>query len=234
MKFIIGNQKLIITTSETKEDKGTPHQVVGWRDMAETCKTLDAICDHIKLKNDSPVIVDGIARAGFWGALFRYKWPNCVLHLNEKEENCLNVLHRNFPNDKITQFNIENWHPKKCDIAMLDFDDFTLRKADKWKNILSDWGNVCSHLLIEDSACFGFKFGNLKHYGVTTEEEYYYLLNDYLSGFLNKRITVVCKFSNAAAVLIEESKSSKIKFIPATANFQVSKNISERTTLFEL
>jgi hypothetical protein len=232
MIYKIGNQKLTIITSETKEDKGTPHQVVSWRDMAETCRTLDAVCNWITPK-DSPVIVDGIARAGFWGALFRNKWPNCVLHLNEKETNCLDVLNRNFPNDKITNFDIENWAPKKCDIAMLDFDDFTLRKADKWKNILQSWEKSCTYLIIVDSACFGFKFGNLKHYGVDKEEGYYYALNNYFKKIsLNKRITTICKFTNAATLLLEKRGGITIRFIPPSTDLFLSKGDIQKGLFF--
>jgi hypothetical protein len=232
MIYKIGNQKLTIIDSETKEDKGTPHQVVSWRDMAETCRTLDAVCNYIPVK-DSPIIVDGIARAGFWGALFRNKWPNCILHLNEKEKNCLDVLKRNFPNDKITNFNIEKWAPKKCDIAMLDFDDFTLHKADKWKSILQAWEKSCTYLIIVDSACFGFKFGNLRHYGKIDEKDYYYLLNKYFKSIsLNKRVTTVCKFTNAATILLKEKKVSKIKFISPSSDLFLSKGDVPKGLLF--
>jgi len=221
MIYTIGSQKLTITHSETKEAKGTPNQVVGWRDMAETCKTLDAVCKHIDVKN--PFIVDGIARAGFWGVLFRHIWPNCKLHLNEKDETCMNVLHRNFPNDTITNLDTKEWAPKKCDIVMLDFDDFTLRKLKKWKGILENWDKSSKYLIFVDSACFGFKFGNLKHYGVNTEKEYFNLLNETLGEFMNKEITVISKFVNAATILMEPKKGISIKYVDATPDLFLAK-----------
>ena len=129
MIYTIGTQTLDVSFEETKEAKGTPNQVVGWRDMAETCKTLDAVCKHIKVKKNLK-IVDGIARAGFWGVLFRHIWPNCKLHLNENDASCLPVLNRNFPNDTVSNNNITEWAPKNCDLVMLDFDDFTLKKLE--------------------------------------------------------------------------------------------------------
>jgi hypothetical protein len=231
MIYRIGNQKLNISDSETKEDKGTPHQVVGWRDCAETCKILDAVCNYIEV-GAFPTIIDGIARAGFWAALFKYKWPDCVLHLNEKETKCNVVLKRNFPNVKITNNDVTLWAPKKCDIAMLDFDNFTLRTISKWENILISWEKSCQHLLFVDSACFGFKFGNMKHYGIETDEAYYYLLNESLKKILNKRITVVSKFVNAATILLEESKTDKIKFVPPSSDIFLSKGNKSKGLFF--
>lgn len=223
MIYVIGDQKINITKAETKEDKGTPGQIVLWRDVAATCRTLDAICRCINT-NAAPKIVDGIARAGFWGAVFRNIWPDCKLHLNEKEENCLEVLNRNFPNDKITAFDIANWVPKKCDITLLDFDHFTLNIIEQWVDVLQAWDVTCDKFIIADGACFGFKFGNMKHYGVSTDEEYYYLLDDYLKTILNKRITVVSKFTNAATILLEETKTpGNIKFVPPSSDLYLSK-----------
>lgn len=228
MIYRIGNQELVITSSETEKDKGTPNQIVGWRDVAETCKTLHAVSDL--LSYDAPFIVDGIARAGFWGAVFRYIWPECSLHLNENDKACEKVLKRNFPKDIITDFDIKKWAPEECDIALLDFDHFTLRILDTWKDTLVAWDEACQHLIIADGACFGFKFGNMKHYGITEEQEYYYLLNDELESFLSKRITMVSKFTNAATIVLEPKdsvKSDEIKFIGPSPNLFLAKGYKE-------
>ena len=218
MKYKIGNQTLIINSSETKEAKGTPHQVVSWRDCAETCRNLDAICNLISNKDKAPLhIIDAIARAGFWAAVFRNKWPDCSLHLNEFEKVCLPVLKRNFPNDKITSRDINKckWVPKSCDLVMLDFDDFTLKKLEQYSHALYSWDAASDkYLIIAESACFGFKFGNMKHYGIKDEKEYYYLLRDTLKPNMSKRLTAVSKFNNSAIVLFENSRRNKdIQFI---------------------
>ena len=215
MKYKIGTQELDITNDETKEAKGTPGQIVGWRDVAITCKTLHAVSALIDI--EKPTIVDGIARSGFWGAIFRHIWPDCKLHLNDLDKTCLPTLERNFPNDKITNNSIHQWAPKKCDIALLDFDHFTLKLMPKFKEVLINWSNSCKYFIIADGACFGFKFGNMKHYGITNDEEYYYKLDEELSKFLNKRITVVSKFPNAATILLEDvKKPKKIIFVEPT------------------
>ncbi len=219
MIYTIGNQNIVISKDETQKDKGTPRQIVPWRDVAETCKTLDAVCT--KIKPEKPLhIVDGIARAGFWGAVFRNRWPDCSLHLNEEDETCTGVLKRNFPDDVITNHNIHKWAPKQCDLALLDFDRFTLRILDKWRDVLIEWEKTCKYFIIADGACFGFKFGNMKHYGITDELEYYYLLDKTLAEFLNKRITVVSKFTNAATILLEqvETPPEEIEFVQPSAN----------------
>jgi hypothetical protein len=225
MKYIIGNQTLLLDSSETKvskEAKGTPHQVVGWRDCAETCRNLDTICNVINSKETEPLkIVDGIARAGFWSAVFRNKWSDCILHLNDSDESCLPVLKRNFPNDKITNYDIRKWAPKSCDLVMLDFDFFTLKKfhTEHWEDVITNWdASSKKYLILADGACFGFKFGNMKHYGIKEENEYYYLLRDELKKYMSKKLTVVSKFNNSSIVLFEETKTNRdIKFLPPSS-----------------
>ena len=222
MKYTIGSQTLIIESAETKEAKGTPHQVVSWRDCAETCRNLDAICDEITFKDKTRLkIVDGIARAGFWSAVFRHKWPDCSLHLNESSLECSAVLERNFPNDKRTSFDIRKWAPKSCDLAMLDFDFFTLKKfhSEHWESVITSWDAVSNkYLIIADGACFGFKFGNMKHYGIKEDKEYYYLLRDELRKYMSKRLTTVSKFNNSSIVLFENTRRvNDIEFLPPTS-----------------
>ncbi len=97
---------------------------------------------------------------------------------------------------------------------------------DKWRDTLIAWDKVCDHFIIADGACFGFKFGNMKHYGITDEREYYYLLNDELESFLNKRITMVSKFTNAASIVLESKNSvhtNEIKFINPSPDLYLAK-----------
>ena len=210
MIYTIGSQKLDVSFSETKEAKGTPNQIVGWRDVAETCRTLHAVSSLIDIKN--PGIVDGIARAGMWGAVFREVWKDCELHLNDADSSCMDVLKRNFPNDIVSDYSIYDWAPTECDITLLDFDHFTLKILPKFKDILIKWSESCRYFIIADGACFGFKFGNMKHYGIDNDKDYYYLLNDALGEFLNKEITIVSKFINAATILLEPKKKHKKKY----------------------
>ena len=214
MIYRIGSQKLSIPETGTPRKIRTPRQVVPWRDVAETCRNLDAVCSVIPTPKKKLNIVDGIARAGFWGAVFRDHWPNCKLTLNEEKESCTEVLQQNFPNDKILHNDIHTWAPKKCDISFLDFDKFTLKKLEQWREVLKKWSTASRYFMIADGACFGFKFGNLRHYGVSDENDYYYLLNEALKDFLGKRITVVSRFLNAATVLMEDRKGKEIKFLP--------------------
>jgi len=229
MIYTIGTTELHTTSEEESVDKGSPNQVVGWRDMVETCYTLFAVCQNITFKKP-PFIVDGISRAGWWGACFRNIWPDCKIHLNEAEKHCLDTLKRNFPKDKITSNSIKEWSPPTCDLAMIDFDFFTLKKAEKeWVDVLQRWAAAAKYLIIVDGACFGFKFGNLKSYNCSNEIEYYDLLNEFIKHNIpGKRITQISKFTNAATVVIEdvtkENKKDKIKHIPAFRNIQITKN----------
>jgi len=226
IKYKIGNQTIELKNSETKQGKGNQKgkapsgSVVDWRNTAETSRNIDAVCKYILNKDKASgstsfKVVDAIARAGFWSAGFRNVWPNCQLHINEFEKECIPVLERNFPDDKITHFDIDK-KAVHCDLAFLDFDDFTLKKLEQYFHRIISWSNICKYFIIADSACFGFKFGNMKHYGIKTEEEYYFLLSDTLEAHIGKRVTVVSKFNNSAIVLFENPTRRKkdIKFIP--------------------
>ena len=223
MKYIIGKITLNIEVLITEHDKGTPNQIVSWRDVAETARNVDALCDYIFWKESTPLhITDAIARSGFWSAVFRNKWEDCILHLNEFKKECLPVLKRNFPNDKITSHDYHVW-THKCDLSILDFDYFTLLKfhSDKMEEMVTAWDAASSkYVIIGDGACFGFKFGNMKHYGIKDEKEYYYLLRDEMKPYMSKTLTVVSKFNNAAMLLFENTRrKNDIKFLPPTNLF---------------
>lgn len=217
MIYVIGTQKLRIPETGPERKARTPRQVVPWRDMAETCRNVDAVCRTIPLK--TPSIVDGIARSGFWGALFRYRWPKCHLVLNGETEECSAILKEHFPNDKVVYENVRTWTPPKSDISLLDFDTFTLRGLNKWKDVIVRWSPQSKYFMFVDGACFGFKFGTLKHYGVDKEEDYFYLLNKALREIIDKQITTVSKFNNAATLLLEDKRPTKIKFLPPSDMF---------------
>ena len=220
MIYTVGTKKLNIPETGTTRKSRTPRQVVPWRDVAETCRTLDVICKHIPLdKNKKIKIVDGIARAGFWGAVFQNHWPKCKLVLNEEDEKCNPALAVNYPKTLIINKNIHKWTPPISDISLLDFDHFTLRILNQWKDVLTRWSPKAKYFIIADGACFGFKFGNMKHYNIEHPEEYYYLLDKAIYKIIGKHITVVSAFINASTILLEDKKPRKIKYEPPSNLF---------------
>jgi len=201
-------------TFNTNGRPRTPRQVVPWRDVAETCRTLDAVCSMIPAQRPPLRIVDGIARSGFWGAVFRERWPTCRLVLNEEDAGCRDILQSNFPRDTVLSHDIHEWAPAPCDLILLDFDHFTLRILDQWRGVLERYAPLCRYFIIADGACFGWKFGNLKHYGLTDENEYFRLLDRTMSAFIDKRITAVSQFCNASTILLESKTVHDITFLP--------------------
>jgi len=214
MLYKIGSQKLHLPEMGLKSR--TPHQVVPWRDCAETCRTLDAICTSIPVGNRPFKIVDGIARAGFWAAVFLNRWPNCNLILNESDDGCVKILRENFPHARVTSRDINTWTPPESDLLLLDFDAFTLHKLGDHQHILERVTSTCHYLAIAESACFGFKFGNLKHYKVEDEKEYYKLLNKTMEKVVKKRIISISKFTNSAMVLFGDTDQPP-QYIPPSS-----------------
>lgn len=216
MIYTIGTRKLNIPeTGDTRKIR-TPRQVVPYRDVAETCRTIDALLPGIPIPKGRPLrIVDGVARSGFWGGVFLSRWPDCGLILNETDSACIDILKTNFPEHQIESNDIYSWTPPPSDILLLDFDDFTLRKSAKHKEVLRRIAPTTKNLLVADNTCFGFKFGNLKHYGVTTEEQYYEKLNaEMLDCLGGKRMVAVSAFLNAAMIYYCDVPDSPITYIP--------------------
>jgi len=213
MIYIIGKQRLQIPEADAKGKNRTPQQSVPWRDVAESCRTLDAICRQIP----EPVtkVTDGIAKVGFWAGVFRNIWPDCELVLNETSQPANQVLQDNFPDDKtrICHHTLREWIPSDCDVGLVDGDHFTLRLLPEWETILKNFSATCKYMIVADGACYGFKFGNLKHYGVSTPEEYYYLLDEALYGITKKHITHISKFENAACILLSSERPNTIRWL---------------------
>lgn len=213
MIYTVGNRKFNLPEIGTKRKIRTPRQIVPFRDMAETCRTIDALLPKIQVPKNRPIkIVDGVARSGFWAAVFLNRWPDCNLLLNECNQ-CYDVLKNNFPECQIESNDIHSWTPPKSDILLLDFDDFTLKtfkEMTQHKEILKRIAPTTNWLLIADNTCFGFKFGNLRHYGVDTEEQYYQLLDYEVRTVLDgKRIIALSAFLNAAMVLYAKDNGKK-------------------------
>lgn len=221
MIYKIGKQKLELPETGDSRKIRTPRQCVPYRDMAETCRTLNAICSLIPIpKNRNISVADGIARSGFWGCVFLEQWPDCDLVLNDEDEDCAKLLQENFPNTSIESYDLDEWNPEYCDVIILDFDAFTLRKLETHKKAIVKASNKCDWLIIADSAPFGFKFGNLRHYGVETAEEYFELLDSKLESLLGKNVVGVSSFVNAAMVLFGNREVEKsIEFLPPTDLF---------------
>ncbi len=238
MRYLIGDVPLELPEYPREKKRGsdrTAHQVVPWRDCAESCRLLDAVCACVVPPVSGPMrILDGIARAGFWGAVFRNRWKTCRLHLNEEDTACLDTLRLNFPDAVVTGYGLGTWKtPPEADLVLLDFDHFTLRILDTWKTVLSRFSRVCDNLIVADGACFGFRFGNLKRYGVNDARDYYYLLRDALD-FTGLTVTAVSKFSNAAAVLLQRKKKRReIQFLEPTCLVTVRGAPKARLSLWE-
>lgn len=218
MIYKIGSKILNLPETGGNRKLRTPAQVVPYRDMAETCRNLDAVCSILPYPlGSSLVVVDGVARSGFWGAIFSERWPNCSLILNEENKECVDILKLNYPTAVICYGSLSSWVPPTSDILFLDFDAFTLKKFKHHKRILEQVAPTTKWLLIADSTCFGFKFGNMKHYGVSTMEEYFTLLNKETNPSLDgKRIVAVSYFSNSAIVLYGHKKGNDIIYLPPT------------------
>jgi len=212
MIYRVGSRVLHIPQHSDRLAVGT---TVAWRDVAETCRCLHAVSRCVCEKPG--IIADGIAGCGFWGAVFLEVWPDVSLHLNETEVACQPLLKQHFPYHTISNFDLHEWNPPHSDIGLLEFPKFTLKLVPQWVDVLAKWSAKCRRLILADGACFGFKFGNLRSYGAACEEAYYRLLSKALRQITRKHLTVVSKFTNAAIVLLEDTRRPMQFVAPSTS-----------------
>jgi hypothetical protein len=152
-------------------------------------------------KNKINSCIDYMSGCGFSGrAIQKYLTNNVVL--NDMSVECFDVLNKNFTKVLISNEELKKSSSiKKFDLSFLDFNNFTLKKIEKYDYLFTVI-NKSKYIILTDSACYGFKMGNLKRYGFKYEEEYYFKLSYYLKSKLSR----VIQFGNAALVLLNHEK----------------------------
>jgi hypothetical protein len=190
-----------------KISEGTPQDEFLLSHQSDIRKEMGALKSTIDYMKDSGFIpdriMDAMAGSGFSGKLFEKEFPNSVLALNDLDSNSADILERNFPDSYVFNKDVNELFDDcgSLNLVFIDFNNFTLKRSFIWKQLFE--GIKCDKLLITDSACFGFKFGNLKSYKVNTQEEYYQALSKYFVTW-NFMIESVCIFGNAALVLLSK------------------------------
>ena len=122
---------------------------------------------------------DFFAGCGFSGKIMK-KYLNCSeIILNDLSSECVNILKENFSNYTILNLDAFDIELKNnLDLIQLDFNSFSIldQKIRYWFQLIQYVSIKTNQwVLLADSACFGFKFGekNLQTYGVKTIPEYY-------------------------------------------------------------
>lgn len=153
-----------------------------------------------------------MAGCGFSVKIFE-KYLNPInMILNDMDLSCVDQLKRNITDKRriITSYDFFKFPFNKFpipDLIFIDFNNFTLRKMDQWDEGLK---NIKSPLLaLTDSACYGFKFGNLKKYGFKSEMEYYYALSDEMNKRYGYGIEITFPFGPACIVLLVHGRTFK-------------------------
>lgn len=157
-------------------------------------------------------VVDSMAGLGFTACVLLNHWKGVRLFLNDKNEDCVKELRSNFGSSaELSCKDLFDWDPPACDLALLDFNRFTVKSIPYWRPVLKKFASASSRIVLSDSALYGVKFGNLSRYGVEDKTGYFELLRQKLS-FTGKQSMTVCEFGNAAEVLLEEGEGS-LRFV---------------------
>ena len=199
-KYIKKSKKIKSDTAQIDFLKGNH-----FSDIQKECyaiKEMTKTLSKFKIKKVS----DLMAGCGFSGKILE-KYLESELHLNDLSPICCDILLENFPSTVVTNTDVF-LIPKSFlgDLVFIDFNNFTLNKVEYWEPLLRQIKS--EYLMITDSACYGFKFGNLKAYGCSTKLCYYKLLGRYFEkkGWDLHRVII---FGPAALVLFTRKKNKK-------------------------
>lgn len=177
-------------------------------DIEKECGAVMALSQYLKKHANIQSYFDAMAGCGFTCTIVKDQLKLEKLYCNDLDPLCCEILRTNFPKDQITNENFfELKYPKGIDITSVDFNNFTLKRVDFWKSGLEKIDSP--YLVFADSACFGFKFGdvNFKSYGISCVEDYYQKLSDWLFDFMGYSVHCVFPFGNAALVLTKKGGS---------------------------
>jgi hypothetical protein len=177
-----------------------PHWAVLNHRLSEVQKDLGALGESIDGLRPPKSALDLLGGCGFSAALIHHRFPRCELILNDRDPLCAEVLRTNFPEDRVHQKDILSWDFPQADLIWIDFNNFTLKRWGMWGDVLLK-AAVQSHdvLMWTDSACYGFRMGNLDAYGVRDPRGYYNLLNDQISP-TGMMLDLVIVFGGAAII----------------------------------
>lgn len=191
-----------VTDTRTRIGSNAPHyQVLGHR-LKQVALDVGALKMMLDGLNPSSIL-DMLGGCGFSGAVLRNSFPKASLFLNDIDPVCAEVLKHNFPDAVVSQLDILKWEDfPKTDLIWIDFNNFTLKRFPTWGPILIRAASRSRTLLFTDSACYGFKMGNLKTYGVERPIEYYRALGQALAD-TGKHVRRVVMFGGAALVRME-------------------------------
>jgi len=182
-----------------------------FKDIMKEMGALKSILGTMKAKT----VFDLMAGCGFSGKMIEKICQPDRMLLNDFDPDCFAILEKNFdqPGVDIFQGDIFEFIWKESDLTFIDFNSFTLNKIDQWSDVLRGAADYSDKLIITDSACYGFKMGNLKSYGCKTEKDYYFKTSWIFEKEFKAYLTMVCHFGPAALLLFDRVKRSNLKFI---------------------
>lgn len=175
------------------------------RDVEKELGCLKSVLKRLLiLEGEINSVFDLMAGCGFSARMFEKYLPLSHLFLNDLDEGCYRILKTNFldawvfQNDLLSLGQIKN-----VDLAFVDFNSFTIttKNVDYWSSVFDNTLKRVKWLLLTDSACYGFKFGNLNSYGVSSPKEYYEKVGEVFRSKFGWNLVGLSKFSNAALLL---------------------------------
>lgn len=212
MKHFKFDSDLILKIPETDNgisiDSNTAQIDFLKRHLSDLQREIGAIKEMTRHLSSINSVWDLMAGCGFSGKILqKYLTPDKIL-FNDLDPRCIKVLQNNLMNyskTRITEKDIFKFPFENIpapDLTFIDFNTFTLKRIQEWDDVLKKIKS--QFLVITDSACFGFKFGNLKAYDCKIPADYYKKLDEWMWWKYGYYVREIYPFGPACLVLLSQ------------------------------
>ena len=174
-------------------------------DIQAEVGAIRAMCEYLNDRAKIRSTWDLMAGCGFSSRVFeKYLKPKTML-MNDIDPQCVDILLANFTarGQRILDANVFDFpfgNRSPAHFAFIDFNVFTIRRIDDWNGVFTRLKN--QFVAITDSACYGFRFGNLDRYGARSDMDYYDALDKLMRDRYDYAVESIFPFGNACLVLM--------------------------------
>lgn len=203
---LIGNRKM---------DEDTPHYAFLQKrvksDLKKKLGCLNAVLNFIKEESFKPVsYLDLMSGCGFVPRLLIKRLQPEKTYLNDIDKTCCKILRKNFPGCEVFNRDAKGFPWNKIlhiDLILIDFNTFTINHIADWHAMLFNIFRASPYVIMIDTACYAYRFGD-KSFGGRTIEEYYDQINKDFYAMFDHSMVARCGFSNATYLLFVRGESS--------------------------
>lgn len=159
-------------------------------------------------------VVDAMAGVGDSARLWQEEIQPKRLILNDRDKDLANSLRRNFAKAEVLSEDLRAFSWPSVDLAYLAFNNFSLGRFADWFEVFSRAANRARWVLIADSCCYGFFFGDKSSYRryADTPEGYWILWAKMFHASFGLTVQVGSQMRHCAFLLCRRGASLRTRW----------------------